>query len=457
MSDLEQITTTIADLAWGPWLLVLLIGGGLYFLARSRFTPYRHIGHALALVAGKYDLPDDPGHVPHRQALATALAGTIGMGNIAGVAIAIQLAGPGAIFWMWLTAIVGMATKFFTCTLAVMYRGKDSEGTLQGGPMYVIREALPRNFHFLAYFFAFVGLIGCLPALQTNQLIQALRDLFFIKQGFLGATEDPFMFNLSTGIFFGLLTALIIFGGLLRIARVTASLVPFMSGLYVVSALVAIVLNIDAVPGVFALIIQDAFTGEAVAGGSILAVILYGVRRGAYSNEAGIGTESMAHATAKTREPVREGLVAMLGPLADTLIVCTMTAVMILLAGNGHGESEGVTMTAQAFGILLGPLGEWIVLIVVVCFAATTIFTYSFYGSQCASFLFGVQRAQWYRWLFVGFICIAGTISMNTAVNLIDACFALMAIPTMVSAIWLAPQVTAAARTYWTQFQESNS
>ena len=446
---LEEITTRIADLAWGPWLLMLLIGGGLYFLIRSRFIPYRHFGHALALVAGKYDAADDPGHVRHRQALATALAGTIGMGNVAGVAIAIQLAGPGAIFWMWLTAIVGMSTKFFTCSLSIMFRGKDSEGRLQGGPMYVITEALPRKFHFLAYLFAAVGMVGCLPSLQTNQLVQILKDQFYIKQGFLAADADPFYFNLGTGLVLAALAGMVIFGGIVRIARVTGALVPFMSALYVAAALFAIFLNIDQIPSALTLIVQDAFSGDAVAGGSVLAVILYGVRRGAFSNEAGIGTESMAHGAAKTREPIREGMVAMLGPLVDTLVICTMTALMILLADNWSGDAEGVTMTAQAFGTLLGPVGEWIVLIAVVCFASTTIFTYSFYGSQCTAFIFGAANAKWYQLIFISFVGIAGTLSMNTAVNLIDACFALMAIPTMVSAILLAPHVTEAARNYW--------
>lgn len=454
MNQLETLTTEIANLAWGPWLLALLIGGGLYFLVRSKFAPYRHLGHAIDLVRGRYDDPNDPGQIPHRRALATALAGTIGMGNIAGVAIALQLAGPGAIFWMWLTAIVGMATKFFTCTLAVMYRGKDSEGVLQGGPMYVIREALPSSMRFLAYLFALVGMIGCLPALQANQLIQAIRDLLFIKHGLMTPESDPFIFNLTMGCAMATLTALVIFGGLQRIARITASLVPLMSALYVTGALIAILFNIDAVVSAFALIIHDAFTGEALAGGSLLAVILYGVRRGAYSNEAGIGTESMAHGTARTREPVREGLVAMLGPLLDTLIICTMTAVMILMAGNWQGDAQGVTMTAEAFGRLLGPIGEWLVLFVVACFASTTIFTYSFYGGQCASFLFGVRAMKWYRLVFVVFIAVAGIISMNTAINLIDACFALMAIPTMVSTLWLAPKVSAAARAYWAKMEK---
>ena len=443
------ITATLAEAAWGPWLLVLLLGGGLYFLVRSKFLPYRYLAHAFALVSGRYDNPDDPGYVSHRKALSAALAGTIGMGNIAGVALAIQIGGPGAIFWMWMTALVGMATKFFTCSLAVMYRGKDSEGNLQGGPMYVIREALPKKFHFLAYMFATVGMIGCLPALQTNQLVQALRDLLVIEQGWLAPEADPFFFNLGLGVAIALVTGSVIFGGLMRITKVTVALVPAMGVLYVGGALIAIALNIEAVPAVFGTIFEDAFSGEAAAGGSVLAMILYGVRRGAFSNEAGMGTESLAHGAAKTQEPIREGMVAMLGPIFDTLLVCTATAVVIILADNWALEAQGVTLTANAFAILLGPAGSLIVLLCIVCFASTTILTYSFYGTQCSSFVFGAKAKNNYLYVYVGFILVAAVLSIETAINIIDISFALMAIPTMTSAIWLAPKVSAASQAYW--------
>lgn len=442
MEALSVYSGILVDLAWGPWLLVLLLGGGVYFLARSRFLPYRYLGHAFQLVAGKFDNPDDPGHINHRKALSAALAGTIGMGNIAGVALAIQIGGPGAIFWMWVTALLGMATKFFTCSLSVMYRGKDSDGEIQGGPMYVIREGLPKKLHFLAYLFAIAGAIGCLPALQANQLVQAVRDGLYTG-------SDPFVFNLAAGIVLAAVAASIIFGGLRRIANVAGTLVPFMGMLYIGSALLAIALNLDAVGPAFALIITDAFTGNAAAGGAVWAVISYGVQRGAFSNEAGIGTESLAHGAAKTQEPIREGMVAMLGPVFDTLLVCTTTALMILLAGAWQGDAAGVTMTTDAFSSLLGPIGGIIVFVCVVCFALTTILTYSFYGSQCASFLFSTSARLKYQILFVIFIMVAAVIPLDTAINLIDTCFALMAIPTMVSALWLSPHVTAAARVYW--------
>ncbi len=441
----------LADLAWGPWLLALLLGGGIAFLVLSRFAPYRYLGHACQLLVGRYDNAADPGHINHGRALSAALAGTIGMGNIAGVALAIQIGGPGAIFWMWVTAIVGMATKFFTCSLAVMYRGRDSAGDLQGGPMYVIREAMPRRFHFLAYGFAAIAMIGCLPALQTNQLVQALRDLLYVPQGWVDAGAGSGSLDLATGFAIAALASLVIFGGITRIARVTIVLVPAMSVLYVGAALAAILFNLDRVPAMFTLILTDAFTGEAAAGGSLLAVILYGVRRGAYSNEAGIGTESLVHGAAKTREPIREGLVAMMGPVIDTLIICTATAIMILLADVWRGEPAGVTMTANAFNSLLGTAGSVIVLTCVVCFASTTIFTYSFYGSQCASFLFGVQARRAYQLVYVAFIVVASVLSLQAAVNIIDTSFALMAIPTMVSALYLAPRVLAAARDYFSR------
>jgi AGCS family alanine or glycine:cation symporter len=450
LDTIQYITTQFANYAWGPWLLCLLLGGGFYFLIRSRFAPFFYLRHALDLVRGKFDNPNDPGHINHFSALTAAMAGTIGMGNIAGVALAIQIGGPGAIFWMWMTAILGIATKFFTCSLAVMYRGYDDNGELQGGPMYVIREALPKRWHFLASIFAVVGLIGCLPALQSNQLIQIFRDLVMIDQGLLGADEDPFIFNLTSGIVLAGITGAVIFGGLHRIAGTARVLVPVMTAVYLVAVLVALTLNAGAIPAAFAMILTDAFTGEAAAGGSLLAVVLYGVQRGAYSNEAGMGTESLVHGAAKTNEPIREGLVAMIGPIVDTLIVCTATALMILIAGTWQSDaSQGVTLTANAFSTLLGPAGTLVVFVCVLCFATTTIFTYSFYGSQCASFVFGTKYINVYRMVFVLSIVLIAVVSIESAVSLIDGSFALMAIPTMVSAILLAPKVLDAAKIYF--------
>ncbi len=449
LDQVELITSGFADIAWGPWLLFLLLGGGSFFLVKSRLAPFRYLGHAVDLLLGRFDKPSDPGHISHFKALSSALAGTIGMGNIAGVALAIQIGGPGAIFWMWMTAILGIATKFFTCSLAVMYRGKDSNGELQGGPMYVIREALPKKYHFLAYFFAITAMIGCLPVLQSNQLIQIIREVIAPEIGF-AASVAPMTFNFTCGIALASLVGLVILGGLKRIATVAAALVPSMSLLYIGSISIALVLNVDQVLGAIALILEDAFTGESVAGGSLMAMIIYGVQRGAYSNEAGIGTESLAHGAAKTAEPIREGLVAMLGPIIDTLLICTATALMIIISGAWLNETgAGVTLTASAFTTLLGSAGTFIIFICVLCFATTTIFTYSFYGSQCASFVLGARNSRNYRYFFILFIVLSSIVSLDAAVGLIDGCFALMAIPTTVSALLLAPKVKSAADDYF--------
>ena len=450
LDDLQQAATLFAQLAWGPWLLVLLLGGGLFFLVFSGAVPLRHLGHAWQVLRGRYDDPADPGRISHFQALSSALAGTIGMGNIGGVALAIGIGGPGAIFWMWMTALLGIATKFFTCSLAVMYRGRDSDGVLQGGPMYVIREGLHRRWRFLAYLFAAFGMIGALPVFQANQLTQILREVLFVGNGWLDARADPLPFNLSVGVLLCVTAGAVILGGLKRIARVAAALVPLMAALYLGSALVAIALNVEKLPAVMALILRDAFTGEAAAGGGLLAVILYGVQRGAYSNEAGIGTEALAHGAARTRVPIREGLVAMLGPIIDTLLICSATAFMILMAGVWQSsESNGVTLTANAFGALLGGPGLAVVFVAVLCFATTTMFTYAFYGSQCASFLFGTGAKRRYRWLLLAFIVVAALITPQAAISIIDGAFAMMAIPTMVSALILAPKVKAAAKDYF--------
>ena len=348
MQQIEKIIIGFADVAWGPWLLVLLLGGGAFFLCYSRFLPFRFIRHGVDILRGKYDDPSDPGDISHFAALSSALAATIGVGNIAGVAVAVTVGGPGAIFWMWLSAIVGMATKFFTCTLAIMYRGADSRGTAQGGPMYTIVEGLGKKWRPLGAFFCVAALIGALPAFQVNQLVQILRDVIFVPNGWVG--ESHFTFDLIVGIIIAGLVGLIIFGGIIRIGTVASKLVPGMLLLYMAAAVWILGVNYANIPKCLWLIITDAFSGEAAAGGAIGAVIMTGIRRAAYSNEAGIGTAALAHGAAKTTEPVREGLIAMLGPAIDTLIVCTVTALIILTSGVWQGsEANGITLTVMAF------------------------------------------------------------------------------------------------------------
>lgn len=450
MTDIENAMITFGNLAWGPWLLVLILGGGLFFVIYSRLLPFKYMGHSIAILRGKYDGEDSAGDITHFQALSSALAGTVGMGNIAGVAVAIQIGGPGAVFWMWMTALVGIATKFFTCTLAIMYRGKDSAGQLQGGPMYVITEGLGQKWKPLAVFFCVAGIIGCLPLFQTNQLVQTIREAIFLERGWI-EPADAGIFNLLAGLTLSSLVAVVIFGGLQRIALVASRLVPLMTLLYVGTTAYILTAHYDQILSCFALIFTDAFSGLAVAGGAIGTVIATGVRRGAFSNEAGIGTESMAHGAAKTNEPVREGLVAMMGPVIDTLFICTATALIILVSGVWQTtDSSGVTMTIAAFNATV-PAGTWLLMICIFFFSASTILSYSYYGSKCLGFLIGADKQHYYNYIIVVMLVVASVLSLDAMVGLIDGAFALMAIPTMVSALILSPKVMQAARVYFSQ------
>lgn len=447
---LETIFVAFGDYAWGMPLLILLIGGGLYFVIHSRFQPYKYFKHSIAVITGKYDDPNAPGDINHFQALSSALAATVGMGNISGVAIAIVMGGPGALFWMWVSALVGMMTKFYTCTLSVMYRGKDSLGKLQGGPMYVIREGLGEKWKPLAAFFALCGLIGCTPMFQSNQLTQIVRDKLLIPYGVVesGAT---FTADAVIGLVLVGLVSLVIFGGIRRIGNVAAKLVPLMVVLYCVSVLYIVFSHFSEIPYYFGLIINDAFTGSAVVGGAVGEVIRTGIRRAAFSNEAGIGTEALAHGAAKTKEPVREGLVAMIEPVIDTLLVCTMTGLAILMTGVWTDTSaDGVTLTAMAFSAgLPGQLGVFILIICVLIFSLTTMFTYSYYGTKCLGYLIGAERQHWYNYFYIFSIWFGSVASINAVISLVDGAFAMMAIPTMVSTLLLSPKVREAAKEYF--------
>jgi AGCS family alanine or glycine:cation symporter len=445
--DLEAFARGFESLVWGPALVVLLLGGGLFFLFYSRAIPYRHFPHAVRIALGRYDTPDQPGELSHGQALAAALSGTMGMGNIAGVALAITAGGPGAVFWMWMSALVGVATKFFTCSLGVMYRGEDSLGRVQGGPMYIIREALPRPFYPLAVLFALAGLIGTMPMFQANQLSALTIDV--MVDG-----EAPLWLKPALGLGLAGLVAAVIFGGLQRVAHVATAVLPAMVVLYMAMTLLVIALNITDVPAMLWLIVSDAFTAKA-AGGGFLGVMLIGVSRGAFSNEAGIGTEVMAHGAARTSEPIREGLVAMLGPVVDTLIVCTCTAVVILLTGAWQEPDvvSGITLTAAAFRAELGIIGPIGLGFVTLILATTTMFTTWYYGAKCFGFLFGAERQHWFRWIFVINVVFGASASVGVVFSLISACYGLMAIPTMVSTLWLAPRVMEASQRYFRQYQ----
>jgi AGCS family alanine or glycine:cation symporter len=446
---LDSLFSYLASALWGTPLVILLLGGGLYFAIISRMVPILYFKHAIQILLGKYDSEDDPGQITHFEALSSALAGTVGMGNIAGVAVAIHTGGPGAVFWMWITAILGMSTKFFTCTLAVMYRGYDDKGDIQGGVMYFIENGLGEKYKPLAIMFSVSGLFGSLVFFQANQLSQIIRDFVYSPLGVFQQNSD--LGNLFTGILVAGLVSIVIFGGIQRIAKVASKLVPFMVGLYLIAAFIIILKNIGEIPSVYKIIFQDAFTGKSVAGGAIGTMIIIGVRTGLFSNEAGTGTETMAHGAAKTKEPVREGLVAMLGPFIDTIIVCSITAIIILISGVYTQDINGVSMTALAFEHELGTSGKIFLIIAVLTFAFSTMFGYSFYGRKCVSYLFGTKAKYIYNWVYVTMIVVASVASLDIAINFVDSAYALMVIPTMVGTILLSPKVIAEAKLYFSK------
>ncbi len=457
MEKVDNFVAEMASAAWGLPLLILLIGGGLYLLIRIQFLPFRYLGHAFAVLRGKYDNENDEGEISHFQALTTALSATVGMGNIAGVAVAIAIGGPGAVFWMWVSAIVGMSTKFFTATLAILYRGKDSEGKIQGGPMYFIVEGLGKKWMPLAVLFSVAGLVGALPIFNVNQLTQAINDILLKPAGLY----NGFQTDLIIGLILAGITAIVILGGLSRISKTASKLVPGMVALYFVLVLIILGIHIDVVPKYLGLIFTDAFSanfykGDAFLGGAIGGIILLGIRRGAFSNEAGIGTAPMAHGAAKTNEPIREGLVAMLGPAIDTLLICTLTALAILVTGVWQSsDANGVSLTASAFEESIPFFGKYGLLVCIIVFSISSVFSYSYYGTKCMSFLFGAKNKGIYNYFYITSIIVGATTSLSMMINLIDTFFAIMAIPTMTATIILAPKVIKQAKIYFEKLKSA--
>lgn len=459
MQALNQFFSDTASFIWWP-VLFLIIGGGVFFLFYSGFIQYKYFWHAIQVLRGKYDDPNAPGQISSYKALSTALASTVGMGNLAGVAAAIALGGPGAMFWMWVTSFIGMSTNFFTSTLASMYRGKDSRGELQGGPMYVIREALGKKWMPLATLFCICCMVGSLPIFQANQLTQALVDIglkplgmnetFFLVAG-VSISIPKFIIGLIICVF----CSIVIIGGIKRIGNWAGRSVPLMIVLHFVSVLIILITYADQVPYYLGLIFTDAFSannfhGDPFLGGVMGGIIMLGVRRATFSNEAGIGTAPMAMSASKSNEPVREGLISMLSPVIDTIISCTLTALAILVTGVWKTEgASGITLTSLAYRAGLPFGGDYILLICTVIFAISALFSYSYYGRKALSFLVGEERSKWYDYFYLSTIMLGALASMDFVLNLIDIAFALMAIPTMLSAFVLAPKVMKEAKAYF--------
>ena len=436
LQSASDLITRISDFVCGYPLFLLLIGGGLYLFFYSGCVSLRCLGRSVKAL--RHSEASAEGQISSVQALMSAIASTVGMGNIAGVAIAITVGGPGAIFWMWVSAVVGMSTKFFEGALSIMYRGHDSAGQPQGGTMYTLVNGLGAEWRPLATFFAVVGLIGTLCVMQANQLVESVTTVFTTPAGI--ANTPALRFAMGVGI--ALIVGSVIVGGIKRISAISSKIVPVMVGGYMLLVFVIVCLNIERLPEAFASIFRSAFSMEAGIGG-ILGTALTGARRAAYVNEAGVGTAGMMHGASRNDNPLREGFVAMIGPAIDSGLVCTLTALPILLAGN-YTAAEGIKglyIALNSFETLLPGCGQYLLMVMVFFFAFSTMFSYSYYGLKCTNFLFGAHRAKYYNYFYLVMIVVAAVVPLGTVVAVMDLSFALMALPTMASLLLLAPRV----------------
>lgn len=431
-----RIFTQISDFVCGYPLFILLIGGGLFLFIYSGAIPLRRLGASLRALARK---SDGEGQISSFQALMTTISSTVGMGNIAGVAIAICMGGPGAVFWMWVSALFGMATKFFEGTLAIMYRGRNAAGEVVGGPMYVMTEGIGPKMKPLAVFFASFGMVGCFCVMQANQLTESLTTVITEPMGI----PTTLTLKLIIGIVMAGLVTVVVLGGIKRITSLATRIVPFMVSLYFLLVLIVIVLYADRLPGVFMQIVRSAFDFKAGLGG-ITGAAIVGARRAMYVNEAGVGTASLMHGSSRNNDPVREGLVAMLGPAIDSGLVCTLTAIPILMAGHFDVDGvKGLSIALNSFETLLPGWGNYMLVVVVTFFAFSTMFSYSIYGVKCATYLFGEKRGGWYKYLYLFIILVSCVVSLSTVVCVMDFAFAMMAFSTMSTILYLSPRVKA--------------
>lgn len=442
LNNISEIVTSIANFVCGYPLFFWLIGGGLFLFIYSGAIPLRRIKWSLKAIRTKNNSGE--GEISSFQALMSSICSTVGMGNIAGVAIAISIGGPGAIFWMWISALLGMATKFFEGTLAIMYKGKDKDGNTHGGPMYMLTEGLGRKFKPMAVFFAVFGMIGTLCFMQANQLTESFITVL--------DAPDTFKFRLITGLIMGGAVSIVVLGGIKRISKIATKVVPVMVGLYFLLVFIIIIFNIELLPKVFHQIVSEAFNLEA-GFGALAFIALTGARRAMYVNEAGVGTASLMHGASRNPEPVREGLVAMIGPAIDSGLVCTLTSIPILMAMNICPiETEGVKglyIALNAFETMLPGWGEYALMLIVFIFAVTTMFSYSYYGTECASYLFGEKNGKYYDYFYLFMIVVACVISLDLVVSIMDLAFALMTIPTMYAILRLSPRVRRATKEYF--------
>lgn len=443
---LTELSGQLSGLLWGSKAtLLVLLGVGLYLTIRLGLVQLRGFRHSIDLIQGKYSSPRDVGEVSHFQALSTALSATVGTGNIAGVATAIALGGPGALFWMWVTAFLGMASKFTETTLALRFREVDPDGKVSGGPMYTLLNGLKMRRMAIAFAtFAMIASFGIGNMVQANSVVDGLRFIW------PGIGDDAWM----VGLVLALLVGLVILGGVQRIARVASAVVPFMALLYLSAALLVLINHLAAIPAAFATIFHHALNVSAVGGAAIGEAIRWGVARGLFSNEAGLGSSPMAHAAARTNEPVREGLVAMMEPFIDTLIICTLTGLVIIITGAHLSRPEevmGASLTAYAFSETLGPAGGVVVGIGLALFAYSTMIAWSYYGDRSARFLFGEGAVMPYRMVFTILVVVGAAVPLPLVWNLADTTNILMALPNLVALVLLSGLVARLKSDYFSR------
>jgi len=441
MQTFSAWMNTLNGIVWGPAMLVLILGTGLYLQLRLGGMPIRRIGAGLRLVWRGRDVdPDLPGEVSPFAALMTCLAATIGVGNIAGVATAIALGGPGAVFWMWMTALVGMATKYAEVVLAVHYRERDAHGRYVGGPMYAIKNGLGKRWAWLGTVFA---VFGGLAGFGIGNMVQANSIAAAMHTSFGWSTT-------VTGLVLLVLTAAVILGGIQRISAVANWLVPFMAIGYILAALVVLVVHAADVPAAFMTIFANAFSPTAAVGGfagaAVMAGIRYGVARGIFSNEAGLGTAGIAQAAGFSASPVHSGLIGMMGTFFDTLVVCSMTGLAIVVSGAWTSGETGAALTQLAFQSAMPVIGDELVAIALAIFALTTIFGWSFYGERCWNYLVGPRAILPFRVLWTAAVFFGAVSQLDLAWTIADTLNALMAIPNLVALLALAPVVVRLTR-----------
>ncbi|MBE8162457.1 MAG: sodium:alanine symporter family protein [Bdellovibrionaceae bacterium] len=444
MEAINAMLEKIAGLVWNYPLIILLAGTGILLTIYLQGVQFKYLKHIWHILRGKFDNPNDPGEITHFQALCTALSATVGLGNIAGVAVAIKLGGPGAVFWMILIGLLGMATKFAEASLALMYRKIDSNGEVHGGPMYYITLGLGSKFKFLAQFFAVACIFATFGAgnmFQSNSVAQLLATNF----------QTP---PLWTGIILSLLVGVVILGGIKRIGSISSKLLPFMGGIYIIASLFVIITHFDALPSLIATIFHDAFNGTAMAGGitgiALRTVIVQGIRRACFSNEAGLGSAAIAHSAASTNEPIREGLVASIGPFIDTVVICTMTALVILISGVWvNTDLSGVALTAKAFDSTIQGFGLYFMPVAVSLFAYSTLLSWSYYGERSLDFLFKGKGIFVYRLFYIAAVFLGAIWKLMPILNFSDIMLGLMVVPNLIAVLLLLPKIKTASVKYF--------